>query len=101
MIKKTVCYDSSPALHIAEARLIELSSGTSLAQFLMVRLHLKRLLLFIDVLASCEALEKSQSFDTLMRSQQIRVISASRIVLNHLSHMPAMHSMIPYACLYR
>ena len=35
MIKKTVCYDSSPALHIAEARVIELSSGTSLAQFLM------------------------------------------------------------------
>ena len=60
MIKKTVCYDSSPALHIAEARVIELSSGTSLAQFLMVRLHLKRLLLFIDVLALSEALEKSQ-----------------------------------------
>ena len=38
MIKKTVCYDSSPALHIAEARVIELSSGTSLAQFLMVSL---------------------------------------------------------------
>ena len=65
MIKKTVCYDSSPALHIAEARVIELSSGTSLAQFLMVRPHLKRLLLFIDVLASCEALEKSQQLTTL------------------------------------
>ena len=35
MIKTTVCYDSSPALHIAEARVIELPSGTSLAQFLM------------------------------------------------------------------
>ena len=35
-IKKAVCYDSSPALHSAAARVIELLSGTSLAQFLMV-----------------------------------------------------------------
>ena len=46
MIKKTVCYDSSPALHIAEARVIELSSGTSLAQFLMVYLPFIMLALY-------------------------------------------------------
>ena len=32
-------YDLSPALHIAEAKVIELLSGTSFAQFLMVFLH--------------------------------------------------------------
>ena len=53
-IKKSVCYDSSPALHIAAARVIELSSGTSLAQFLMVYL------LFIMSVALCDGLEKSE-----------------------------------------
>ena len=33
---KAFGYDLSPALHIAEAKLIELLSGTSFAQFLMV-----------------------------------------------------------------
>ena len=56
MIKKTVCYDSSPALHIAEARVIELPSGTSLAQFLMVFLTLEAL--FIVVVALCGTAKK-------------------------------------------
>ena len=54
MIKKTVCYDSSPALHIAEARVIELSSGTSLAQFLIVYLPIS----FHHAGALCDGLEK-------------------------------------------
>ena len=59
MIKKTVCYDSSPALHIAEARVIELSSGTSLAQFLMVFLTLRGFtILFINAGALRDGLEK-------------------------------------------
>ena len=33
--------DLSPALHIAEAKVFELPSGTSLAQFLMVDLTLR------------------------------------------------------------
>ena len=37
-IKKAFDYDLSPALHIAEAKVIELPSGTSFAQFLMVNL---------------------------------------------------------------
>ena len=36
-------YDLSPALHIAEAKVIELLSGTSFAQFLMVFPHLRGL----------------------------------------------------------
>ena len=36
VIKKTVCYNSSPTLHIVEARVIECPSGPSLAEFLMV-----------------------------------------------------------------
>ena len=35
-ITKAFSYDLSPALHIAEAKVIELPSGTSFAQFLMV-----------------------------------------------------------------
>ena len=35
---KAFDYDSSPALHSAAARVIELSSDTSLAEFLMVTL---------------------------------------------------------------
>ena len=35
-ITKAFSYDLSPALHIAEAKVIELLSGTSFAQFLMV-----------------------------------------------------------------
>ena len=58
MIKKTVCYDSSPALHIAEARVIELSSGTSLAQFLMVFLTFEAFYFFIDAIATCGASKK-------------------------------------------
>ena len=56
VIKKTVCYDSSPALHIAEARVIELPSGTSLAQFLMVCPRSR--CLFIVVVALCDAAKK-------------------------------------------
>ena len=48
---KAFGYDLSPALHIAEAKVIELPSGTSFAQFLMVFLTLR--LLFIDVSALC------------------------------------------------
>ena len=52
-------YDLSPALHIAEAKVIELLSGTSSAQFLMVFPHLKRLLLFINLMALRHTLKKS------------------------------------------
>ena len=38
MIKKTVCYDLSPTLHIVEARVVECPSGPSPAEFLMVSL---------------------------------------------------------------
>ena len=38
---KAFGYDLSPALHIAEAKVIELLSGTSFAQFLMVFLTLE------------------------------------------------------------
>ena len=40
-IKKAFAHDLSPALHIAEAKVIELPSGTSFAQFLMVFLTLE------------------------------------------------------------
>ena len=40
-ITKAFGYDLSPALHIAEAKVIELPSGISLAQFLMVFLTLE------------------------------------------------------------
>ena len=40
-ITKAFGYDLSPALHIAEAKVIELLSGTSFAQFLMVFLTLE------------------------------------------------------------
>ena len=51
-INKAFAHDLSPALHIAEAKVIELPSGTSFAQFLMVFLTLE--VLFIDV--SCVVL---------------------------------------------
>jgi len=38
VIKKTVSHDLRPALHSAEAKVIELSSDISLVQFLMVLL---------------------------------------------------------------
>ena len=40
-INKAFAHDLSPALHIAEAKVIELPSGTSFAQFLMVFLTLR------------------------------------------------------------
>ena len=43
-------HDLSPALHIAEAKVIELPSGTSFAQFLMVFLT-SEALLFINLVA--------------------------------------------------
>ena len=46
MIKKTVSYNSNPALHIAEIRVVECPSGPSPAQFLMV--FLTKEVLFID-----------------------------------------------------
>ena len=51
---KAFAHDLSPALHIAAAKVIELSSGTSFAQFLMV-FHIY---LFINLMASCDGLEK-------------------------------------------
>lgn len=42
VLKKTGNYDSSPALHSAEASVIEWPSGPSFAQFLMVYLYPKR-----------------------------------------------------------
>ena len=59
MIRKTVGYDSSPALHIAAARVIELPPGTSLAKFLMVFLAIG--LLFTAAVALCDAVEESCS----------------------------------------
>lgn len=41
VIKKTVSHDLRPALHSAEAKVIELSSDISLVQFLMVLLNLQ------------------------------------------------------------
>ena len=64
MIKKTVCYDSSPALHIAEARVIELPSGTSLAQFLMVRK------IFHHAGALSDSLEKRFAVGGLRRTEK-------------------------------
>ena len=51
---KAVRYDSNPALHMAEVRVIELASATSLAEFLMALLLV--LLSFIIVLAQCGTL---------------------------------------------
>ena len=48
---KAFGYDLSPALHIAEAKVIELPSGTSFAQFLMVFLTLGAS--FFSLNASC------------------------------------------------
>ena len=53
-------HDLSPALHIAEAKVIELPSGTSFAQFLMVFLT-SEALLFIILVAKCDGLEKRLS----------------------------------------
>ena len=57
-----VAHDLSPALHIAEARVIELPSGTSFAQFLMVFLNLKRPFLFIDVSCLVLSFEEEEFF---------------------------------------
>ncbi len=57
---KAFGYDLSPALHIAEAKVIELLSGTSFAQFLMVFLTSE--VLFINLMALCHGLEKSSSY---------------------------------------
>ena len=56
---KAVWYASNPALHIAEARGVELASATSSAQFLMVLPHL-RLLFSSSRLALCSVLEKKE-----------------------------------------
>ena len=56
-IKKAVCYDSSPALHIAEARVVECPSGPSPAEFLMVFLTLE--VLFIGGFAICGTSKKT------------------------------------------
>ena len=53
-------YNLSPALHIAEAKVIELPSGTSSAQFLMVFLATEVSILFIELVALCDDLEKRQ-----------------------------------------
>ena len=57
-ITKAFSYDLSPALHIAEAKVIELLSGTSFAQFLMDFPHLEAFFLFINLVALCDGLEK-------------------------------------------
>ena len=57
-ITKAFGYDLSPALHIAEAKVIELLSGTSSAQFLMVFLTFEALL-FINLMALRNGLKKS------------------------------------------
>ena len=56
MIKKTVCYNLSPTLHIVEARVVECPSGPSPAEFLMVILTLE--VLFIHVFATSNILKK-------------------------------------------
>ena len=55
-ITKAFGYDLSPALHIAEAKVIELPSGISLAQFLMVFLTLEAL--FSLMLLPCAVLRR-------------------------------------------
>ena len=59
---KAFGYDLSPALHIAEAKVIELLSGTSFAQFLMVFLTSEAL--FIILIALRDRLEKSIVLET-------------------------------------
>ncbi len=54
-INKAFVHDLSPALHIAEAKVIELISIISFAQFLMVFLTSRGYTLFIDV--SCHVAE--------------------------------------------
>ena len=56
---KAFGYDLSPALHIAEAKVIELLSGTSFAQFLMVFLT-SEVLFFINLIAQRNGLEKKK-----------------------------------------
>ena len=69
-INKAFAHDLSPALHIAEAKVIELPSGTSFAQFLMVFLHLKEapFFLFIDVSCLVLSFEEEIYLDRLLRS---------------------------------
>jgi len=55
---KRIHYDLSPALHIAEVKVIELPSGISLAKFLMVFLTSEAL--FIDAFAWRKVLKKSK-----------------------------------------
>lgn len=56
-IKKAACHDSSPALHIAEARIVELASATSPAEFLLAFTPIASAS-FIIVVAIRDPLEK-------------------------------------------
>ena len=74
-------YDLSPALHIAEAKVIELLSGTSFAQFLMVFLT-SEALLFINLFASCDGLEKrfcSLIVDSITSKLRVVVVFARHV----------------------
>ena len=97
MIKKTVCYDSSPALHIAEARVIELSSGTSLAQFLMVLLTFEVFTfslmpsLYAVLRRRCasvsHAVEQAALYHLLMSSSMHEAPSAQLLIFLHTVHV--------------
>ena len=56
-IKKAVRYDLSPALHIAVARIIELASATSPAEFLLAFIRITSTS-FINVVAIRETVKK-------------------------------------------
>lgn len=60
-IKNSVCYDSSPALHIAATRVIGYVSASPSAKFLLAALRIGRFL-FIIMVASCGLLKKSYTF---------------------------------------
>ena len=75
MIKKTVCYNSSPTLHIVEARVIECPSGPSLAEFLMVFLALE--VLFIVACTWCTIMKKGSG------SHFTRIVDASDAIGDH------------------
>ena len=58
-IKQAVSYESSPSLHIEEARLVECPSGPSPGEFLMVFLTPEAQSFFINGIALCDASEKN------------------------------------------
>ena len=88
VIKKTVCYDSSPALHIAEARVIELPSGTSLAQFLMALRHQDACFHHCHI-ATCNVLTKTNLYHSVPSSSRLREYLALVSIYNCSTYLYA------------